>query len=268
MIDVRILRAIGVLVLCSSWILGLSLPVPIDPWTRDFYNAVEAIPAGSYVGIAVETRYAMWGSIVDQFKVITRHFMAKNVKMVFWGFLFPDTATEIEELFLQVDMAKTKTYGVDYVNFGFIAGGMYALQAMCENVPSILGVDAYGKSAATLPMMSGLKTASDFKFIAMGWSGNVDYMSILGPKSKWHLPFGELLQSQDILYWQTGSVTAFLEGVMGSAQYEKISGFTGKSLVADSALGVELTYIIIIVALGNIEYFIAKRGKKIVAEAK
>jgi hypothetical protein len=121
--------------------------------------------------------------------------------------------------------------------------------------------DAYGTPITQIPLMQGL-TTDDIYLFGFSCGVSVDpWMRQWGPLNKPIMMFGgEQLIAQSMSYIQAGTVTIYLNGGRGNAEFEKLTGYyTLQTSIMDATNLVSILGIVLIV-LSNVMY--RRRGEK------
>jgi hypothetical protein len=243
----------------------LGLPLKINPSTTECYNFLNNIPEGSVIlwneGYMVSSYIS--GSEIAIYKVFFDLMREKDVKVVFISSCVdgPLGGAMIEQM-LKYGVDKTgTTYGVNYVNLGWLPGFEAVLAAIAQDIQSVTMADAYGTPITQIPLMQGLTTGDIYLF---GFSCGVSvdpWMRQWGPLNKPIMMFGgEQLIAQSMSYIQAGTVTIYLNGGRGNAEFEKLTGYyTLQTSIMDATNLVSILGIVLIV-LSNVMY--RRRGEK------
>jgi len=237
----------------------LGLPLKINESTTVFYNTLNNMPEGSVIlwneGYMVSSYVS--GSEVAIYKVFFDLMREKNVKMVFISSCVdgPLGGAMIEQMLKYgVDKSGT-TYGVNYVNLGWLPGFEAVLAAIAQDIQSVTTADAYGTPITSIPLMQGL-TTDDFYLLGFSCGVSVDpWMRQWGPLNKPIMMMGsETLVAQAMNYIQAGTVTTYLNGGRGNAEFEKLTGYyTLQTSIMDSTNLVSI-YGIVLIVLSNLLY--------------
>ncbi len=243
----------------------LGLPLKINDSTTQTYNYLNDMPEGSIIlwneGYMVSSYVS--GSEIAFYKVFFDMMREKGVKVVFISSCVdgPLGGAMIEQM-LKYGVDKTgTTYGVDYVNLGWLPGFEAVLAAIAQDIQSVTTADAYGTPISQLPLMQGL-TTGDIDLFGFSCGVSVDpWMRQWGPLGKPIFMFGgEQMVAQAMNYIQSGTVTIYLNGGRGNAEFEKLTGYyTLQTSIMDATNLVSILGIVLIV-LSNVMY--RRRGDK------
>jgi len=244
----------------------LSLPLAIQPETKKYYDILTGLPNGSVMVYdeAMMNTAIVSGWEIDTFRIMFDMIRQKQYKLVLFSSCVdgPLGGAYIQSLLDQyVDKTGT-TYGVDYVNFGWLPGFELVLAAVKNDIQTVTTKDAYGTPISNIPMMKGLKT-SDIKLL--GFSCGVSPDPWMRQWASLNLP---MLMSGDatlialgMQYYNAGLVTSFINGSRGYAELEKLDGrFTIATALMDATNLVSL-YGVGLIILTNAWFWTTRRKK-------
>ena len=158
-----------------------------------------------------------------------------------------------------------KEAGKDYVFFGFRPNAFQVYLQMGESIMSAYETDYSGRSLAELPIMRGLKDIKDIDGIA-AYSCNAgcpeSWINVADTKFGIPLVIGmtAVSVSDYFPYLQSGQLKGLLTGLRGAAEYEKV---VGAPPIANRRMWAQLyihTFAILLIIIGNIEFFIINRS--------
>lgn len=261
--DVRIVYWLLMIVIAVPLIKPLGFPITISSQTKKAYKFIDSLPAGSYIfyGAAIPV---VWSEIGGAEVAMMKQCLAKNLKVVAWG-SSADAAMVVNMIFSYINLPG-KTYGVDYVNIGYIPGLETAVSAVANSFRQTVVCDVFGTPIDQIPMLKGISGAKDFKLV-LGFVASDFFMYYL---RHWTAAFGVPTivissgASASIAqpYVNSGDITALVIGKQGSAEYELFSGFLGESIKTLDALSISLLLVITLVISGNILLLMKRSGLK------
>lgn len=241
----------------------LGLPLKINESTTTFYNTLNELPVGSVIlwneGYMVSSYVS--GSEIAFYRMFFDLMRDKDVKVIFISSCVdgPLGGAMIEQM-LKYGVDKTgTTYGVDYVNLGWLPGFEAVLAAIAQDIQSVTTADAYGTPISSIPVMQGL-TTEDIVLFGFSCGVSVDpWMRQWGPLNKPIMMFGgEQLIAQAMSYIQAGTVDAYLNGGRGNAEFEKLYGYYTLQTATMDATNLISVYGIVLILISNLMF--RKRG--------
>jgi hypothetical protein len=264
-IDRRILWLIYGLALAYPLIFPIGLPISIDDTTAETFNVIDNLEPGSRIAFHARVGGVTLPELYPIAKAIIQHLWEiEDVKLIFLTFGV-DSPVWQDKIMSEIDM-RGREYGVDYVYLGYTPGGLTAQTMMADDLPSLVSVDYYGTPFNELPnngaIMKDIKTAADFDIlIDIEGSG---YENFLGPwQAKYGTPTILGVQAVNIpgtiVYWEAGQIIGYIKGARGAAEYENLIGKPGDAVAGMDAQSLAHITVMILIILGNINYFLSER---------
>jgi hypothetical protein len=274
-IDRRIVYVLlAVVVGLFLWWDPIHQKLPVTPEVKGVYTTIEKLakenaklPEGQkkIAVISVFWNAGTLGENKPQTMVVAKHLFKEGVP--FAVLPFDQMGTQLA--YNAIDsMAKDmgKTYGKDWIAFGWQPLFDQTLQALTVDVPGRLKKDRNGTPVNQIPMMKGIKTARDF--------GMVLEVTGSGTVGSWISYVGQPLQVP-IAYAPTGvmvpdgynlldakQICGMLPGLIGATKYEEALGERGFASRAANSLSASHVLIILLIVLGNIGYYLSRRQRE------
>ena len=270
-IDRRIIYIVMGLLVMLPLIKPLGLGVDSGPRAKALFDAIDAIPAGKTVLIAVDFDPSSMPELYPMLTAVMRHAFAKNLKVLLCG-LWVTGAGLADQAAQTIPKEYGKEYGKDVVYLGWKAGVDAVILGMGENIKNVYPVDYYGKPLDSLPMMREVKQLRDIPIafaISAGTPGYGDWL--LYAQSRYGMKVGAgvtAVSAADAYpFLQSGQLTGLLAGMKGGAEYEVLvqkAGYSKAYMPAVAAMDSQsLAHVVImlLVIIGNVAYFATrKRG--------
>ena len=244
----------------------VGLPIGISSTTRDVYNYIEnTLPAGKPVLIDLYYEMAARAELEPQAAAVIKHLFEKNCKLVFVSTItYGPIVFELLKS-TAADLFADKTYGVDYVFLGYIAGNEPAVRSLATSIRGTVAVDNYGTAISALQMMADIDKAEDFALVFIVSSGTDTFGWYV---RQWYTPydvpllFGALSVIGPSIkpYVDAGQAIGMLTGQRSAAEYETLVGRKGLGLASMDAQSFAHALILIFIIIGNIILF-ATRSK-------
>ena len=271
-IDRRIIYVVLLLAISLPFLFPIGLPVTASSGTQTIYDAIEALPTGSVVGLSFDYTPGTYSEIHPQAIAVFQHvLMRPDLKAVLFGFwqagpMFADEILQKE----QVDLMG-KEYGIDFVNLGFIPGGEAGMAAFAADIHATAPVDHAGNNIADLPMMADIKTANDIGFLFSFNAGNPGIVEMLrqvqGPYKIEYAAGGSALAVPiNMPYVNSGQMIGLLSGLSGAAEYESLIAKPAMGIASMDAISMSQLVIIFFIILGNIGFFLNKNRQRKVGD--
>jgi len=255
------------IILCGAVVIQpLGLPLNVTAETKQYYETLRNVPEGRVIlyDQALMVQSYVTGSEITQFRIIFDLIRTKHIKFIVLSSCVdgPLGGAFIEKLLKEgVDLTGT-TYGVDYVNLGWLPGFELVLAAVAKDIQTVTAKDAYGTPISDIPLMKGLKT-SDIDLFAFSCGVSADpWMRQWGSLGKPILMSGgEQLMSLSVQYYKSGLVTGYINGSRGYAELEQIYGkYTVATALMDATNLVSI-YGIALIVLSATMFWYSRRKK-------
>ena len=259
------------LIIAAVVIVPLIFPVglPIRPTdtTKNVYDSIEKLPAGSKVLLSVEYSPSTRPENHPMTISILRHLFKNNHK-VFITCLWPDGQFMAQDAINQVAKQEfNKTYGVDYVFLGFRPGNEAVVKGIVSNLRKLYTVDVYQKKIDEIPLMKGIKNFKDFDFLfssSAGFPGTIEWVQYASDPTGIPMASGVTsIQVNEVMpYVQAGQMVGVLAGMPGAAEYEALIDQKGSATSGMDAQSVAHLVIVLFIILGNLSFFIERNRSK------
>jgi len=267
-VDRRWIFLIIAAVVIVPLLFPIGLPIRATDTTKDVYDAIERLPAGSNVLLSTEYSPSTRPENHPMTISILRHLFKNNHK-VFVTCLWPDGQFMAQDALNQVAKNEfNKVYGEDYVFLGFRPGNEAVVKGIVSNIRKIYTVDVYQKKIDEIPLMKGINNFKDFDFLfssSAGFPGTIEWVQYASDPTGVPMASGVTsIQVNEVMpYVQAGQMVGVLAGMPGAAEYESLINQKGSATSGMDAQSVAHLVIVLFIILGNISFFIErKRSKK------
>ena len=267
-VDRRWIFMIIAVVVLVPLIIPVGLPIRPTDTTKNVYDAIEALPAGSKVLLSIEYSPSTRPENHPMTISIMRHLFRNNHK-VFITCLWPDGQFMAQDAINQVAKNEfNKVYGEDYVFLGFRPGNEAVVKGIVSNLRKLYTVDVYQEKIENIPLMEGIKNFKDFDFLfssSAGFPGTIEWVQYASDPTGVPMATGVTsIQVNEVMpYVQAGQMVGVLAGMPGAAEYEELIGQKGTATSGMDAQSVAHLVIVLFIVLGNVAYFIERsRAKK------
>lgn len=261
---VRILWIIQLLGLVFIILNPIGLPMEIDDYSRGFYNDMLAIPDNSVVVIQSQCSFAFLPESYPGAVAVLNLLFEKDVKIVIWvvtqdGVIFmPQILDEVDPSVLE-----QKTYGEDWVFFGWAPGAEAAIAAFSSDIRSVYQVDIYGTPIDELPMMDNINSHEDIDIvISISGSLPMDEASVRQWVAPYNMPYYMLTFASCFTNMQPyypDQIKGMTNGILGSAQLELLVGKPGKGAQNSDSITFVMFLSLASLFAGNVYYQYEKR---------
>ena len=266
-IDRRWIFLIIAAVVIVPLIFPVGLPIRPTDTTKNVYDSIEKLPAGSKVLLSVEYSPSTRPENHPMTISILRHLFKNNHK-VFITCLWPDGQFMAQDAINQVAKQEfNKTYGVDYVFLGFRPGNEAVVKGIVSNLRKLYTVDVYQKIIDEIPLMNGINNFKDFDFLfssSAGFPGTIEWVQYASDPTGIPMASGVTsIQVNEVMpYVQAGQMVGVLAGMPGAAEYEALIDQKGSATSGMDAQSVAHLVIVLFIILGNVSFFIERNRSK------
>ena len=266
-IDRRWIFLIIAAVVIVPLIFPVGLPIRPTDTTKNVYDSIEKLPAGSKVLLSVEYSPSTRPENHPMTISILRHLFKNNHK-VFITCLWPDGQFMAQDAINQVAKQEfNKTYGVDYVFLGFRPGNEAVVKGIVSNLRKLYTVDVYQKKIDEIPLMNGINNFKDFDFLfssSAGFPGTIEWVQYASDPTGIPMASGVTsIQVNEVMpYVQAGQMVGVLAGMPGAAEYEALINEKGSATSGMDAQSVAHLVIVLFIILGNVSFFIERNRSK------
>ena len=271
-VDRRWIFLIIAAVVIVPLLFPIGLPIRATDTTKDVYDAIERLPAGSNVLLSTEYSPSTRPENHPMTISILRHLFKNNHK-VFVTCLWPDGQFMAQDALNQVAKNEfNKVYGEDYVFLGFRPGNEAVVKGIVSNIRKLYTVDVYQKKIDEIPLMKGINNFKDFDFLfssSAGFPGTIEWVQYASDPTGVPMASGVTsIQVNEVMpYVQAGQMVGVLAGMPGAAEYESLINQKGSATSGMDAQSVAHLVIVLFIILGNISFFIErKRSKKVLGK--
>jgi len=262
----EILYGLLLLAFIIPMIYPFGFPVPISAPVKKWYDTIEALPQGSVV--MIDFGYSGGGEpelgpmAVAVYKHIFKRGGIKAIVM----------STSIEgPLLWEKAMAEVnpetygKTYGVDYIHIGYIAGTETAMAAVGKDLRATTSTDYKGAPLDQFPIMENINDASSFNLLIVYTTGG-DQSE--GWVRQWVTPYNTpylasvlaMMVPTMLPYQKAGQVISVTAGAW-AGEMELLVGVPARGLKSADVITTTHVLVLIFVVVGNVAYWGSKLSR-------
>ncbi len=241
----------------------LGMPVKVTSQSRAIYDEVEALPPGSNVLVAFDYDPAAAPEVHPMAIAFLRHCFTKKHKVIILA-LWPQGAQLAVSAMAEITQDFDLSYGEDYVNLGYKAGGAVVIKSLGSSIPDVFPQDMAGRPITELPIMAKIRNLGDIAFVmdlSAGDPGIPAWVQVANSLFHRKVAGGCTAVSapQFFPYLQTGQLVGLLGGLKGAAEYEMLVKYAGRASRRMDAQSVAHLVIIMFIIFANVTYFILRR---------
>ena len=271
-IDRRIIFALIFVAVVWPLIQPMRLPIGVSPPVQTLYDAVEAIPPGSIVMLGADYSPDTMPELQPMVDTFIRHAFERDLRIVV-ACLWPASPPLVERAMTPLAEEYGKEYGVDYVNLGYMAGGIVTLLGMGASIPITFPSDYGGTPVTEIPLMQEVENFDDIAFVmevSAGTPGTREWVQQVQGRYRVALGSGTTAVGAPNFYpyVQSGQLTGLLGGLKGAAEYETLIGHPGDATKGMDAQSIVHALVVVFILFGNVVYLLSLRSKGAAAIGK
>lgn len=266
-LDRRYYYVVLILVVALPIIKPWGLPIRVGATTEDFWKAVEAVPEGGTIALAIDYRSDCIVELNPQVATLFRQALAKNIKIIMWSNV-DEGANVTEPITRAVGNEMGKTYGVDWVNLGYKPGGEVTMKKMVDNFwEGAAYVDMQGTPLQDLPIMQGFSSLRDadllIDMMAVVPSPAQNYLKMVSIAYGLPMAIGTtaIQAPTEMPFYSSGEYKGMLAGLRGAAEYEFLTRNPGPAMMGMDAQSAAHILVIVLIALGNIGHMMDRKKR-------
>ena len=265
-IDRRIIFSLIFVAVAWPLIQPMRLPIGVSPPVQTLYDAVEAIPPGSIVMLGADYSPDTMPELQPMVDTFIRHAFECDLRVVV-ACLWPASPPLVERAMGPLAEEYGKEYGTDYVNLGYMAGGIVTLLGMGASIPNTYPSDYGGTPVGEIPLMQEVQNFDDIAFVmevSAGTPGTREWVQQVQGRYRVALGSGTTAVGAPNFYpyVQSGQLTGLLGGLKGAAEYETLIGHPGDATKGMDAQSIVHALVVVFILLGNVVYLLSLRSKR------
>ena len=262
----EIIMALVLIAIIIPALNPLGLPLMVGSMSEDWYDTVDALPAGSVILFDIGYGSGGYPSLGPGTIAAFHQMFEKDLKLVIM-------ATSLEgTLMYPLIMASVlpeqtygAVYGEDYVFIGYIAGGQTAMAGVLGDLKSLVTNDYQGTAISTLPLMDNIGGADDFALVAyVTTAGETAEGWVYQASSQYNnVVLGGCLSMMTTSikpYYDSGQLAGIMDGIKGAADLEFLTGHPGDAIVSSDILTFTQTLVLIFIIVGNVSWYMTRKG--------
>ncbi|MBC7327720.1 hypothetical protein H5T87_06360 [bacterium] len=246
--------------------LFVKLPLPffVGPQAKGLYEAVESLPPDKVVLLAMDWGPATKGESMWQAQAVIEHLLKKKKPFIITGYdiLGPQLSEELADELAKKYKAK---YGDDWVNVGFITGGLAFLLRMSKNFKEAFKEDSIKhKPLDSYSVSRKVRDIHDIGLI-INVTGSGSYGDWIIIQTTYKVPLAvacTAVITPDLYpFLDSKQLIGMLSGLKGAAEYEMLIKGSHRSATLRMMISQSMAHILIIllIVLGNIGLYLERR---------
>ncbi len=269
LVDRRIVFLYVGVAVALPFLMTIHQKIWISPEVKAVYEDLQGLAPGSTVLVSFDYDPPSAPELQPMAVAFIHYCMAHDLKVIVMG-LWPQGPQQanlaIDEVLADTSIAKKNLkYGIDYVNLGFQAGNEFVIQRMGTSFRSMFPADYKGTAYSQLPLVANVTNFSniDYSFnLSAGYPGTKEWVQVAVSRYGLMLSAGNTaVQAPSVYpYYRAGQLTGLLGGMNGGAEFERITGYTGKATTFMNSQSFAHIVVIAFIIIGNVAFF--RGGRK------
>jgi hypothetical protein len=265
-IDRRVIFTLIFIAVAWPLIQPMRLPISVSPPVETLYDAIEAVPEGSIVMLGGDYSPDTMPELQPMVEAFIHHAFERNLRVVI-ACLWPASPPLVERITTPLAEEYGKEYGVDYVNLGYMAGGIVTLLGMGSSIPNTFPSDYHGTPVGSIPLMQEVENFDDIAFVmevSAGTPGTREWVQQIQGRYRVSIGSGTTAVGAPNFYpyVQSGQLTGLLGGLKGAAEYETLIGHPADATKGMDAQSIVHALVVVFILLGNVVYLLERRRER------
>jgi hypothetical protein len=223
--------------------------MPTAAATQGMYDAIDGLPQGALVLVSLDYDPGVAGEMVPQARVVLNHLMRRGVRLLGVS-LAPEGARLSRQVLEEVADDYGYRDGEDYLSLGYVVGVEAGPRSIVEGIRTPGWNDFVG-DGEDLALI--VEFAGDPQYLRL-WLEQVQGpfgLPMVAGVSATVDPFARPYYRNQAQRQLLGLMT----GLVGAAEYERISGEVGPALSSMDSQSVAHVALILLILVGNLAYF-------------
>ena len=250
-------------------LLGVAIPllipfgfeIEVSKNVQMVYDLVNSAQPGELILLSFDYDPSSKPEIQPAAEAMIQQAIDKNLRIVCIA-LWPMGVSLVNEIYeKKIDSLH---YGVNYINLGYTAGGMVAIQSMGRNFIDVFPRDADGNNVNDFEIMQGIRNLNDFSFVSSFSSGDPGMRQwIMVAGDSYGVPVTGVttaVSTPGFLPYinEQRQLHGLIGGLKAAAEYEKLVGVPGSATAGMDAQSIAHLIIIIFIIIGNVSWHLKK----------
>jgi len=268
----RGMRAFLYILLCAAIVVPLVVgghwfgsSITPRECVRGAFEAIDALPSGSTVLLAVECDPATADEVEPAVAAVLDHLLERKVSIVGLSTVPSGPPVALQWLEEAAQRAGGLAYGTDYILLGYLPGEESALRRMPQGLDVVFPRDYARRQDASQYLL--IQRANRLSSMGLGIVIGGDHVHVKRWLEQVQAPVGLPLlavmtaSAEPALspYYRSGQLLGMVGGLPGAAEYEALRQRVGPA--SESADAQALAYLVVVVAglLGNVAFLLGRR---------
>lgn len=258
-----IIYALVALAVTVPILAGMYFPVErVSDSTKMVYDYIDKLPEGSVIVLSFDYGPSTAPELQPVAEALLRHCFEKNMKVIGIA-LWPTGRLLGQMAFELIGEEMKREYGEDYVYLGYRAGFSTVMLQMGDRIDKVFDTDYKKRPISQLPLMRRVKNYKDIDLLVDLAAGDSVEAWITYAYTKFDQKLAAavtmVIVSQLYPYIQAQQLVGVIPGMLGAAEYEKLTDYPGFGMLGLSIQSIAHILVILLVMIGNLEFFLRRR---------
>jgi hypothetical protein len=240
----------------------------VSPATKTLYDKIEELQENDFVLLAVDWSAGTRGENGPQTEAVITHLMRRKCRFAMLSFE-PQSPTICQVIAERLGKEYQREEGKHWINWGYRVDAKNFLKGFVQDIPGVIKTTFKKQDVSNLaqfPVMQGIKTASDIKFIMSVTPSSVyqTYIQFVAGAKK--IPMGvaptSVIVPEVFNYLDSGQIVGMMPGLPGAGEYESLLKTNTKVTRFANSVSFAHLLIILFIVLGNVAMQLEKRQQK------
>jgi hypothetical protein len=265
-LDRRIIFLLMLLGVAIPLLMKIGLPVRVTPDVRDVYNYVEGLKPGSIILVSYDHDTGTLPEMVPMSTALLRHAFSKDLRLLGMALRAEGSAIG-RQAFKRVGDEFGKKEGVDYDFLGYRPEVTATILGLGTSFERVFPSDDRGIPISELPIMKNVHTYGDIALIIsvsdddtpVYWVnyGNARYQAKIAPAVT------AVMATTFFPFLDSHQAVGMVAGLKGAAEYEKLIAHEDMATRGMDAQSIAHLVVIAFILVGNIAYFVTRKGRAV-----
>ncbi len=264
-LDRRIIFLLMFLGLAIPLLMKIGLPISITDDVRNVYDYIENLEPGDIILISYDHDTGTLPEMVPMSDAIVRHIFSKDIKIIGMAFRAEGNGVGRQNV-RRIALEYNKEEGRDFVFLGFRPEITAAILGMGTSFQKVFPKDDRGIPIEKLPLMRNVRNYGDIKLVISITDDDtpVYWINYANARFKVKVVAGltAVMATTFFPFIDSGQMVGMVAGLKGAAEYEKLINKPGKAGRGMDAQSIAHLVMIGFILIGNIAYFMNRKGRE------
>lgn len=255
--------------LTLPFFMQFELPLQVSPEVKAAFDELENLQPGSKILAAYDYDPPSAPELQPMADAFMKYCFEKKLKVIIMG-LWPQGPQQADQAIQAAFETRPEwqdevVYGEDYVNLGFQSGNEFVILRMGESFKAMFPTDIYSTPYDSIPILKNVKNYSNVDYcmnFSAGKPGTQEWVQGAVDRFNLRMSAGNTAVQAPMIYpfLQAGQLDGLMGGMAGAAEFEILTGYTGKASTYIKSQSFAHVVVIFFIIIGNMAFF--RTGKR------